>query len=57
MQEQKQRPAKTEPEELVEQEIPEPKEFDLEALLDEIDGVLEENAKDFVDAYIQKGGQ
>lgn len=26
-------------------------------LLDEIDDVLEENAEDFVQAYIQKGGQ
>lgn len=26
-------------------------------LLDEIDGLLEENAEDFVKAYIQKGGQ
>ncbi len=26
-------------------------------LLDEIDGVLEENAEDFVRGYIQKGGQ
>jgi ubiquitin-like protein Pup len=26
-------------------------------LLDEIDGVLEENAEDFVRAYVQKGGQ
>lgn len=57
MQEQKQRPAKAEPEELVEQEIPKPKEFDLDTLLDEIDGVLEENAEDFVDNYIQKNGQ
>ncbi|MGB6126792.1 MAG: ubiquitin-like protein Pup [Gordonia sp. (in: high G+C Gram-positive bacteria)] len=26
-------------------------------LLDEIDDVLEENAEDFVKAYVQKGGQ
>ena len=26
-------------------------------LLDEIDAVLEENAEDFVRAYVQKGGQ
>lgn len=30
---------------------------DLDALLDEIDGVLEENAEEFVRQYIQKGGQ
>lgn len=28
-----------------------------DALLDEIDDVLEENAEDFVRAYVQKGGQ
>lgn len=26
-------------------------------LLDEIDAILEENAKDFVEQYIQKGGE
>ena len=30
---------------------------DVDALLDEIDDVLEENAEDFVRGYIQKGGQ
>ena len=30
---------------------------DVDDLLDEIDGVLEENAEDFVRAYVQKGGQ
>lgn len=30
---------------------------DLDALLDEVDGVLEENAEDFVAGYIQKGGE
>ena len=30
---------------------------DLDDLLDEIDGVLETNAEDFVKSYIQKGGQ
>ncbi len=30
---------------------------DTDDLLDEIDGVLEENAEDFVRAYVQKGGQ
>lgn len=32
-------------------------EEDYDALLDEIDGVLEENAEQFVNSYIQKGGQ
>ena len=30
---------------------------DMDELLDEIDGVLEVNAKEFVKGYIQKGGQ
>ncbi|MER7013512.1 ubiquitin-like protein Pup [Saccharopolyspora sp. NPDC000359] len=30
---------------------------DTEATLDEIDDILEENAEDFVRAYVQKGGQ
>lgn len=30
---------------------------DLDQLLDEIDGVLEENAEEFVRNYVQKGGQ
>lgn len=30
---------------------------DLDAILDEIDSVLEENAQEFVDSYIQKGGE
>jgi ubiquitin-like protein Pup len=30
---------------------------DVDAILDEIDEVLEENAEDFVRAYVQKGGE
>ena len=30
---------------------------DVDAILDEIGDVLEENAEDFVRAYVQKGGQ
>lgn len=30
---------------------------DTDDLLDEIDGVLESNAEDFVRSYVQKGGQ
>ena len=30
---------------------------ELDDLLDEIDGVLEENAEEFVKSYIQKGGE
>lgn len=30
---------------------------DVDAMLDEIDDVLEENAEEFVKGYIQKGGE
>ncbi|MEO5724757.1 MAG: ubiquitin-like protein Pup [Ilumatobacteraceae bacterium] len=30
---------------------------EMDDLLDEIDGVLETNAEDFVKSYVQKGGQ
>ena len=30
---------------------------DMDDLLDEIDNVLEENAEEFVKAYVQRGGQ
>ena len=30
---------------------------ELDALLDEIDGVLEVNAEEFVRSYVQKGGE
>ena len=30
---------------------------ELDALLDEIDDLLEENAAEFVDSYVQRGGQ
>jgi ubiquitin-like protein Pup len=30
---------------------------DVDSILDEIDEVLEENAEEFVRAYVQKGGQ
>ena len=30
---------------------------DVDSLLDEIDGVLEENAEEFVRGFVQKGGQ
>jgi ubiquitin-like protein Pup len=30
---------------------------ELDDLLDEIDGVLEENAEEFVKSYVQKGGE
>ena len=30
---------------------------DVDSILDEIDGVLEENAEEFVRSYVQKGGE
>ena len=30
---------------------------DIDAILDDIDDVLEENAEEFVSSYVQKGGQ
>lgn len=47
-------------EEVVETDIAERKEMideDVDAILDEIDEVLETNAEDFVKSFIQKGGQ
>lgn len=32
-------------------------EFNVDALLDDIDSVLETNATDFVQSFVQKGGQ
>ena len=47
-------------EEVVESDVAERKEAlddDVDAILDEIDEVLESNAEDFVKSFIQKGGQ
>ena len=47
-------------EEVVESDVAERKEMideDVDAILDEIDEVLEANAEDFVKSFIQKGGQ
>ena len=43
--------------EAVERTAAEDSDTDVDALLDEIDEVLEENAEDFVRSYVQKGGQ
>jgi prokaryotic ubiquitin-like protein Pup len=59
---QKQKPAPSRTEETVE-ETPaaaasgDKLKAELDDLLDEIDGVLETNAEDFVKSYVQKGGQ
>ena len=47
-------------EEIAETDVAERKEMideDVDAILDEIDEVLETNAEDFVKSFIQKGGQ
>ena len=47
-------------EDVVESDVAERKETidgDVDAILDEIDEVLESNAEDFVKSFIQKGGQ
>ena len=47
-------------EEVVETDVAERKEVlddDVDAILDEIDDVLETNAEDFVKSFIQKGGE
>ena len=47
-------------EEVVESDVAERKEMideDVDAILDEIDEVLESNAEDFAKSFIQKGGQ
>jgi len=50
----------TSTDEVVETDVAERKEViddDVDAILDEIDEVLETNAEDFVKSFIQKGGQ
>lgn len=59
---QKQKPAPQRTDEVVEEPTSPAKhgekiKAELDDLLDEIDGVLEENAEEFVKAYVQKGGQ
>ena len=36
---------------------PRPRDEDVDAILDEIDDVLESNAEEFVKGFVQKGGQ
>ncbi len=60
--EQKKKPAPTRSDEVVDEEVAatpqgEKLKAELDELLDEIDEVLEDNAEDFVRAYVQKGGQ
>lgn len=57
----KQSQSKTKQEDVVEAPVSSEKgdkiKAELDDLLDEIDGVLEENAEEFVRNYVQKGGQ
>jgi len=55
--EQKNKATSKDTDDIEESSVPEPKEFDIEGILDEIDEVLEENAEEFVRSYVQKGGQ
>lgn len=49
---------KSKTEELEVDDLPEKVETtDVDDLLDEIDAALEENAEEFIKAYVQKGGQ
>jgi len=48
---------KRETEEIEPLDIPEKAEFDIDELLDEIDELLEPNAQEFVQGYIQRGGE
>lgn len=47
----------TTPEETIPQETSPENTDDMDALLDDIDSVLEDNASDFVRGFVQKGGQ
>jgi len=59
----KQKPTTERESEVVEDDAPATNESgeklkgEIDDLLDEIDGVLETNAEDFVKSYVQKGGQ
>jgi ubiquitin-like protein Pup len=59
MSEQKHKAGSKKTEEVTDEEVevPEPKEFEIDDILEEIDDVLEENAEEFVKSYVQKGGQ
>lgn len=47
----------TTPDETIPVEASSEKTGDMDALLDDIDSVLEDNASDFVRGFVQKGGQ
>lgn len=56
----KAKPEQTQTEEVVEEQPVKSDEAlkeELDAMLDEIDSVLEENAEQFVQNYVQKGGE
>ena len=47
----------TKPEETTPMEVSPENTDDMDALLDDIDSLLEDNASDFVRGFVQKGGQ
>ncbi|MCX8527654.1 MAG: ubiquitin-like protein Pup [Candidatus Nanopelagicales bacterium] len=51
------RPAREEPAEQAGAPTASATDTDVDAILDEIDSVLEANAEDFVKSFVQKGGQ
>lgn len=51
------RPQRREEEQLADMAQPESLDASIDGLLDEIDSVLETNATDFVQSFVQKGGQ
>lgn len=56
-QKKKHAPSKTENDQVEEIPTESASDVEIDDLLDEIDGVLEENAEEFVKGYVQKGGQ
>ncbi|MEI8260122.1 MAG: ubiquitin-like protein Pup [Actinomycetes bacterium] len=54
---QSRRPAREEPAEQTSAPSTSAADTDVDAILDEIDSVLEANAEDFVKSFVQKGGQ
>jgi len=56
-QKKKHAPSKTENDQVEEIPTESASDVEIDDLLDEIDGVLEENAEEFVTSFVQKGGQ
>jgi ubiquitin-like protein Pup len=56
-QKKKHAPSKTENDQVEEVPTESASDVEIDDLLDEIDGVLEENAAEFVTSFVQKGGE